>query len=338
MPVLRALSHGLLMLALFVAASARADELKNITLLANQGQNAQALERINTYLISKPKDIQAIFLRGVLLAETGKRDEAIKTFTELTEKNPTLPEPYNNLAVLYADQGQYDKARTALDAAIKTHPSYATAHENLGDIYARMASDAYGKALQLDTSNTRAKSKLSLIKDLFASPTPPVQTTAKVEVPKETQIAAISVPPAPAKSEPKAEVKPAKPVPEEVKAPAPVISSNQQAVTDAVQHWAQAWSSQNVDQYLASYASNFKTPNGETRKAWENIRRERLSKPSKIQVSLNRLEVSFENDHSAKVRFQQSYRSGSLSQRTSKLLVMTQQHGKWLIQQELTDR
>ena len=55
--------------------------------------------------------------------------------------------------MLYASQGQYDKARKSLELAIRTHPSYATAHENLGDIYAKMASQAYDKALQLDKSN-----------------------------------------------------------------------------------------------------------------------------------------------------------------------------------------
>ena len=74
--------------------------------------------------------------------------------------------------MLYASQGQYDKARAALEMAIRTHPSYATAHENLGDIYAKMASQAYDKALQLDKSNTTAQTKLNLIKDLFPAGKP----------------------------------------------------------------------------------------------------------------------------------------------------------------------
>jgi len=61
-----------------------------------------------------------------------------------------MPEPYNNLAVLYAAEGQERKAAEALEQAIRTNPSYTTAHENLGDLYARMASEAYAKALQLD--------------------------------------------------------------------------------------------------------------------------------------------------------------------------------------------
>jgi Tfp pilus assembly protein PilF len=45
---------------------------------------------------------------------------------------------------------QLDKARTALEMAIRTDPGYAIARENLGDVYARLASESYGQALQLD--------------------------------------------------------------------------------------------------------------------------------------------------------------------------------------------
>ena len=88
---------------------------------------------------------------------------------KLTEDYPELPEPYNNLAVLYAQQKQYDKARTALEMAIRTHPSYAIAYENLGDVYAKLASQAYDKALQLDSANSTAQNKMALIRDLIST-------------------------------------------------------------------------------------------------------------------------------------------------------------------------
>ena len=151
----------------FATSNVFADELKDISQLSDKGQQAAAFERINAYLVANPKDPQGMFMKGIILVESGKRDEAIKAFTDLTAKYPNLPEPYNNLAVLYADAGEYDKAKKALETAIKTHPNYATAHENLGDIYARMASEAYAKALQLDNGNSRAQSKLAMIKGLF---------------------------------------------------------------------------------------------------------------------------------------------------------------------------
>ncbi|MGQ0441934.1 MAG: tetratricopeptide repeat protein, partial [Methylophilaceae bacterium] len=126
--LLKKLLSPILLAVILVAAPASADELKAISQMAEQGQQAAALERINTYLVANPKDAQALFMKGIILAESGKRDEAIKTFNDLTQKYPNLPEPYNNLAVLYAESGQYDLAKKSLETAIKTHPSYAIAH------------------------------------------------------------------------------------------------------------------------------------------------------------------------------------------------------------------
>src|SRR3990170_8251128 len=163
-------------------AGAQSDDYQDAAKLFRSGQHAQALERVDGFLKGHAKDARARFLKGLILTEQSKPADAIKIFAGLTEDYPELPEPYNNLAVLYASQGQYDKARAALQMAIRTHPSYATAHENLGDIYAKMASQAYGKALQLDKGNAAAQTKLNLIKDLFtSSPRPPKTTAARPE-------------------------------------------------------------------------------------------------------------------------------------------------------------
>src|SRR4030067_195207 len=73
---------------------------------------------------------------------------------------------------------RFSCARLALEKAIRTHPSYTTAHENLGDIYAKMASQAYDRALQLDRSNTATQTKLAMIQDLFADSAHAKATTA----------------------------------------------------------------------------------------------------------------------------------------------------------------
>ena len=146
---------------------AQSDDLQEAQQLLKQGQVDRALERVDQFLKNKPKDARGRFLRGILLTEQNKPQEAIKVFTDLTQDYPELPEPYNNLAVLHASQGQYDKARAALEMAIRTHPSYATAHENLGDVYARLAAQSYGKAAQLDAANTSAPVKLKAVNTLL---------------------------------------------------------------------------------------------------------------------------------------------------------------------------
>ena len=157
---------------LLLAASvsfANAQTIPDIQRLMKQGQMPQALEKADQYIASKPKDAQGRFMKGLILTELGSPAEAIAIFTRLTEDFPELPEPYNNLAVLYAQQKQYDKARSALEMAIRTHPSYSIAHENLGDVYSKLASQAYDKALQLDSANKSTQTKLSMIKELIST-------------------------------------------------------------------------------------------------------------------------------------------------------------------------
>jgi Tetratricopeptide repeat len=186
--------------------AAPGDEYKEASSFYKQGQMGPALERVNAHLTGKPKDAQGRFLKGLILTEQKKPNEAIAVFTTLTEDYPELPEPYNNLAVLYASQGQYDKAKTALELAIHTHPSYATAHENLGDIYTQLASRAYDKALQLDKTNTTAQNKLAMIKDIFGGR--PSTTKVAIATPVQPPAPVATPVPTPAPTRPPEVVKP----------------------------------------------------------------------------------------------------------------------------------
>ena len=148
-----------------------ADDYDDVRQLMGSGKLAEASSKADQFLATRPRDLQMQFLKGIVQRDTEKSAEAIATFTRLTQDYPELPEPYNNLAVLYAGQRLYDKARAALEMAIRNNPSYAAAHENLGDVYVELASQAYGKALQLEASNSSAPRKLALTRELL-NPTP----------------------------------------------------------------------------------------------------------------------------------------------------------------------
>jgi Flp pilus assembly protein TadD len=145
----------------------QADEIQDINQQFRKGELTSALDHADRYLAKNPKDAQVRFLKGLILDDLGRTNEAIEVLKALTEDYPELREPYNNLAVLYASQGKYDDARNALDMAIRAHPGYATAHENLADIYAKMAAIEYDKALALDSKNTTAQTKLRLIETML---------------------------------------------------------------------------------------------------------------------------------------------------------------------------
>lgn len=157
----------LLAAVLCVSAAAHADDYADVTRLTRAGELAQALAKADAHLAASPKDPQMRFLKGVIQAQAGKPDQAITTYIQITEDYPELPEPYNNLAVLYAAQGQLDKARAALEMALRINPGYAAAHENLGDIHARLASQSYSRALQLDAGNPALRPKLALMRQVL---------------------------------------------------------------------------------------------------------------------------------------------------------------------------
>src|SRR5712671_4996712 len=323
------LRRGLVALAaavLVAALPARADELQDATKLLKAGQHQQALERVNKLLSAKPRDPQARFLKGLILTEQGNTREAIDIFSKLTQDFPELPEPYNNLAVIYASQGQYEKARTALEQSIRTHPSYATAYENLGDVYAKLASQAYDKALQLDSSNAGAQNKLSLVRELVGGPS---QVAAARESAKPPVVLA-QKPAAPA---PKAPVPAEKPAPAKPAAEAPTANGSAEIVA-ALNGWAEAWSKKDADTYLAYYAKEFKTPAGEPRSDWEKARRARIAAPKSISVSVTTLKVTMTGPNQANVTFRQAYRSDVLKTNSTKTVVMTKNEGRWQIAQE----
>ena len=373
-PVLARLSAVLAGLALSLCVTfANAQSLPDVQRLMKQNQMPQALEKVDAYLSANPKDAQGRFLKGLILTELSRQPDAIAIFTKLTEDFPELPEPYNNLAVLYAQQKQYDKARTALEMAIRTHPSYAIAHENLGDVYAKLASQAYDKALKLDSSNTATQTKLSMIKDMISSGTKPAKEQPAVlaapdRKPEETKIAAAapvkpvpppSVPPPAVKQEAPAVAPPAKVVekaaePKATAAPAPSVEKEKQAedkpaktnadnadnaeadVKKAALGWANAWSRKDVKTYLGYYANEFQTPKGRSRKVWEAERRQRIDKPGKLDVGIEDIKVTIHGDK-ATASFHQSYVSATFSSTTGKTLSFVKSGGKWLISQERVD-
>jgi tetratricopeptide (TPR) repeat protein len=295
--------------------------------LIEQNQPAQALQLLDGHLARNPQDAEARFTRGLALVRLDRSKDAIKVFADLTRDYPQLPEPYNNLAVLYAAQGDYEKARDALQAALATHPSYATAHENLGDIYAALAGAAYNRALQLDESNQVLRRKLALLNQLDPSAATEIVTTARAA-------------PAPAAAPPPAQVavEPAAPAvaPAATPAPAPaeVPAATQALLRQAIDTWAAAWSSRDLDGYFAAYADSFVPEGGLSRSAWQTQRRERISAPARIKVTVSNLRFSPAGDGRASVSFGQQYESDSFSDSVVKVLDFQQTAGGWKITRE----
>ena len=352
-----------LRIVLFTAALsagvAHADDYADVNRLVRAGQLAEALTKADQYLAGKPRDPQMRFIKGVIQTEAGKPADAISTFTKITEDYPELPEPYNNLAVLYAGQSQFDKARAALEMAIRTNPSYATAHENLGDVYAKLASQAYSKALQLDGGNAAVQPKLALIRTLFSAeqkagvgasasrsapvaagaastprPAPVIVAAASAPKPAPVVVAAAPAPVPAVKPGPAAT--PAAPAPIAAAAPAAAVANGaDKQVETAVRAWADAWASKDMGTYLGSYAQNFDPAGQQSRQSWEADRRARIVGKSSISVKLSNLAIAV-NGSKATAKFKQDYSADSLNVSSRKTLDMAKVGERWVIVKEST--
>ncbi|MBT0571101.1 tetratricopeptide repeat protein [Curvibacter sp. CHRR-16] len=341
---------------------ALADEYSDVAQLAKNGKYAEALSKADQYLAQKPRDPQMRFIKGVVQRDSGKTSDAITTFTRLTEDYPELPEPYNNLAVLYAGEGQYDKARNALEMAIRTNPSYATAHENLGDVYAKLASQAYNKALQLDSNNTVVPPKLALIRELFspntngkskpstiaptsnaptvskAPPTLPVQAGAGNPSDKKTPSAPVSAPvattPTTTPSTPATAANnsgtPAKSAASDTDKTAQKPDKD---IETAVRAWAKAWANKDMKAYFAAYSKEFDTPANMSRKSWEDDRTQKITSKKTISVKVEGIKITLHNNR-ASAKFRQEYKAGGLAVSSNKTLDLVKNGDRWLITRE----
>jgi len=355
---------------LLCGAGARADEYSEVAQLSKEGKFAEAVAKADYYISAKPKDATMRLLKGLTQRDWGKTNDAISTFTRMSEDFPELPEPYNNLGVLYADQNQLEKARAAFENALRTNPSYAIAHENLADVYGRLSSAAYTKALQLELNTAAVAPKLALVRQIvslnptkltmaqIAAMNKQAPQTAAAPAPAPDKVALAQTKPAaqvaPSAPAPKASAVPARPEPASPAAPATrkpaeaavvaaappkpapvanVIAPETREVEQAIQAWASAWSAKDMQGYFQSYGKEFSPPGGASRSQWEAERRVRIEGKSKISVKVADVTVQMRGNV-AVAKFHQDYRANTIAIASRKTLELSKQGGSWKIVRE----
>jgi ketosteroid isomerase-like protein len=229
-----------------------------------------------------------------------------------------------------------------------------------------LASQAYNKALQLDTGNAAVPTKLALIREIFgngsakvshATPTtqqnvtpatpavkPPVAVVAPVVAP--VAVTPVAVTPKPVATTPTPPVvstptpQPTPPVAtklpvENTTPPATDSASSAQTreIEAAVDKWASAWSARDVKSYLAAYGKDFVPPGSIGRKAWEEERTQRIVSKSSISVKVDKLVVSANASH-ATAKFRQDYKAGGLAVSSHKTLEFARISDHWQIVKE----
>lgn len=160
------------------------DDYAPIAQMLRAGRPADALTRADQLLATRPRDPQLQFLRSQALADTGRTDEAIAAYQQLTREYPELAEPHNNLAVLYAARNELESARAALEAALRANPTYATAYENLGDILLRLAIQSWSRARQHDPALASVAPKLAAARSLIEAAAVPARARTATGAPE----------------------------------------------------------------------------------------------------------------------------------------------------------
>ena len=110
---------------------------------------------------------------------------------------------------------------------------------------------------------------------------------------------------------------------------------NSREVETAVQAWATAWSSKDLNAYLGSYGKDFNPPGKLSRKAWEDERRARIVGKNRINVRLSEISVSV-NGNKASAKFKQTYSADALNVSSRKTLDLVKAGERWVIVREST--
>lgn len=126
-----------------VLRKASSADPKNVNILKDLAglyyQQKKFLDAITLYklvLDIDKNDYEAVFLLGVLLEESGKRDEAVERFKEVLKFKPDYANALNSLGYLYAEDGrQLQEAEELIKKAILVEPDNGAYIDSLGWVY-----------------------------------------------------------------------------------------------------------------------------------------------------------------------------------------------------------
>ena len=109
-----------------------------------------------------------------------------------------------------------------------------------------------------------------------------------------------------------------------------------ESVELVLQRWSDSWSTQDIDTYLSVYADDFTPSKKMSRGKWEEQRRNRVTSPSFIKVTLADTKIESLGPNHINVEFSQNYQSDSYSDDVRKLISLQKIDDQWLITQEKT--
>lgn len=151
------------------APAAHANEAAEVQALLARSDTAAAMARVERALAASPRDVQLRFLKGVVLLDSRRDEEALAHFVAMTQDYPELPDPYNNIALLQVRAGRLEQARQALEIALRNDPGHHTARSNLGQVYLMLAAQAWEQASANGPLDAGLQRRLQGVRALLAA-------------------------------------------------------------------------------------------------------------------------------------------------------------------------
>src|SRR6202035_1463446 len=141
------------------SAAALADILASGLAHHQAGRLPQAEACYREILATAPRDVNALYLLGVLARQLGHPRAAVDLISQAIALNDRVAELHSNLGNALMDLGRTVEAEASYRKALALKPDYAAAHNNLGTLLQgrgehKQAEACYRQALALEPRAT----------------------------------------------------------------------------------------------------------------------------------------------------------------------------------------
>lgn len=309
--------------------------------LLQKGRDTEALDVFRKMTEQDPACLEAWNNRAALEAARGDLDAANASLEKALEAHPDLAMIQRNLSKVRSRQ-----ARLAYDSAFGTPSTLAPLQLDLqkeapaqtAETGAEPPRDSLLQELEnLRESSRREIARRDSLLEVESSEIQRLQTALDKAASGQTTgnrgALAAATPNAAETAPPPTVSRRRDPVPAS-RASDSRTGENADGVVKALQAWAQAWSSQDVEAYLACYSSHFAPSGWPDRSSWEAYRRDRLTSPKTIQVTVASTRVRLLKGHRAEISFRQNYQTESTRLTSRKRLEFSWERGAWKISGE----
>ncbi|WP_230970024.1 tetratricopeptide repeat protein [Nitrogeniibacter aestuarii] len=292
--------------------------LKHAQALDRAGRGDEALAAYEDVLARDADNLVALnnaaFLSATRRLDLDKALERAQRSLRVGGEQAAL---YDTLATVQIARGDTEAARQSLQQALKLDPGHASARERLANLTSEAAPAVAGvaQAAPARTVESPAEPATPRASDVMA----PVATAAS---------ATAAAPP-----EEEAPVTAAPAAPERAVEPVDAVQ-DQADLSDALERWRMAWQGEQYNAYVDAYVADTSPIAGMSRKRWEQDRQRKLSKPGRLEITIESVEWTRIDDDTWMSRFVQHYASSNYRDKSLKTLTWSRRDGQWRIESE----